>query len=87
MIVAPKAPASIAPPNAALKAAAQRFEAVFVRQMMAAMRKGQLGDDIFGSSATDSFREMADANTADAIAQHGALGIAALVERQFGGAR
>jgi peptidoglycan hydrolase FlgJ len=69
--------------GADLKAAAQRFEAVFLREMIATMRKGKLSEDIFGSSATDNFREMADANTADAMAKRGAFGIAALVERQL----
>lgn len=86
MIVAPK-PASATKPLASpdLKSAAQRFEAVFLREMIATMRKGKLADDIFGSAATDNFREMADANTADALAKRGVFGIAALVERQLGG--
>jgi flagellar protein FlgJ len=66
-----------------LKSAAQRFEAVFLREMIATMRKGKLADDIFGSSATDNFREMADAHTADSMAKMGAFGIAGLVERQL----
>ena len=66
-----------------LKGAAQRFEAVFLREMIATMRKGKLAEDIFGSSATDNFREMADAHTADAMAKMGAFGIAGLVERQL----
>jgi peptidoglycan hydrolase FlgJ len=87
MIVGAK-PASATPaPQSELKAAAQRFEAVFLREMIATMRKGKLADDMFGSSATDNFREMADARTADAMAKMGAFGIAALVERQLGGAK
>ena len=66
-----------------LKAAAQRFEAVFLREMISTMRKGKLAEDVFGSSATDNFREMADAHTADAMAKMGAFGIAGLVERQL----
>ncbi len=88
MIVTPKpigATVPVATPD--LKSAAQRFEAVFLREMIATMRKGKLADDIFGSSATDSFREMADANTADAMAKKGAFGIAALVEQQLGRAK
>jgi peptidoglycan hydrolase FlgJ len=70
-----------------LKAAAQRFEAVFLREMIATMRKGALSEDIFGSAATDNFRELADASTADAMAKRGAFGIVSLVERQLGGAK
>lgn len=68
-----------------LKAAAQRFEAVFLREVISTMRKGKLADEMFGSSATDNFREMADARTADAMAKMGAFGIANLVEKQLGG--
>ena len=79
-------PGATAAPSS-LKAAAQRFEAVFLREMIATMRKGKLADDLFGSSAADNFREMADANTADAMAKMGAFGIAALVEHQLGGSK
>ena len=47
------------------------------------MRQAKLGDDIFGSSATDNFREMADAKTADSIASMRQFGIADMVEAQF----
>ena len=85
MIVTAKtaAPAPVAI-DPKLKSAAERFEAVFVREMLATIRKAKLADDIFGSGATDSFREMADAHMADAIAKQGAFGIAGLVERQLG---
>ena len=68
-----------------LRKAAEAFEAVILRQLMASMRQAKLGDDIFGSSATDSFREMADARTADSIAAMRQFGIADLIERQFAG--
>jgi flagellar protein FlgJ len=70
-----------------LKAAAQRFEAVFLREVISTMRKGKLADEMFGSSATNNFRDMADARTADAMSKMGAFGIAALVEKQLGGAK
>ncbi|WP_077147292.1 rod-binding protein [Sphingopyxis sp. KK2] len=68
-----------------LRKAAEAFEAVILRQLMASMRQAKLGDDIFGSSATDNFREMADAKTADSIAAMRQFGIADMVERQFKG--
>jgi flagellar protein FlgJ len=68
-----------------LRKAAEAFEAVILRQLMASMRQAKLGDDIFGSSATDNFREMADAKTADTMASLGQFGIAAMVEAQFRG--
>jgi flagellar protein FlgJ len=67
-----------------LKKAAEKFEAVFVRQVLGEMRKAKLGDELFGSSATDNFREMADAKTADALAQRGVFGIGQMLQRQLG---
>lgn len=73
--------------NAAdLRKAAEAFEAVILRQMLATMRSAKLGDDIFGSSATDTFREMGDARMAESIASMRQFGIADMVERQFSGA-
>lgn len=66
-----------------VKKSAQDFEALLLRQLIGAMRKGSLGNDIFGSSASSTYREMADARAADALAVRGALGIAALIERQL----
>lgn len=66
-----------------LQKAAEGFEAVMVRQMLGAMRKAKLADGMFASSATDNFRELADARTADSIAKLGQFGIARLVERQL----
>ena len=68
-----------------LRKAAEAFEAVILRQLMASMRQAKLGDDIFGSSATDNFREMADARTADSLASMRQFGIADMVEQQFRG--
>jgi peptidoglycan hydrolase FlgJ len=69
--------------KADLKAAAQKFEAVFLRELIGSMRKAKLAEDVFGSSATDSFREMADARTADSMAGLGQFGIANMLEKQF----
>ena len=66
-----------------LKATAKQFEAIFLRQMIGAMRGASLGDDLFGSDAAKQFRDMADGRLADAMA--GRFGIAALLEKQLGG--
>lgn len=79
------APAPAGGGDGGLRKAAEAFEAVILRQLMASMRQAKLGDDIFGSSATDNFREMADAKTADSIAAMRQFGIADMVERQFNG--
>ncbi|NWK97082.1 flagellar biosynthesis protein FlgI [Sphingobium lactosutens] len=70
--------------KAALGKVAQQFEAVFLRQMIGAMRSASLAEGIGDSSATQQFRDMADARTADAMASKGAMGIAELLLKQFG---
>lgn len=79
------APAATAS-DAEMRRAAEAFEAIILRQMLAAMRQGQLADDVFGSSASDNFREMADARLADTMAANRSFGIADMVERQLRGA-
>ena len=87
----PQSPAtSLAPPSPdnavqrnALRTAAQQFEAVFLRQMIGSMRQAHLADDIFGSQATDQFRDMADANLADSMSHQGVFGIAQMLLAQF----
>ena len=76
-------------PDPALRKVAQQFEAVFLRELLGSMRKAQLADEMFGSSATASFRELADARTADAMSGLGQFGIAQILEKQFaaGGAK
>lgn len=78
----PGAP-STATRDPALRKAAENFEAVMLRQLIGTMRKAKLADDYLGSSATDSFREMADARVADSMASLGQFGIADLVEKQL----
>ena len=68
---------------AKLKSAAQAFEAVFLRQMISSMRDASLSDGIFDSDSTKQFQDMADAKTADSMAQHGVLGIAEMIEKQL----
>ena len=63
--------------------AAQAFEAVFVRQMIGSMRQAKLGDDLFGSDASDQFREMQDAKLADQMVADGGFGVAELLIKQF----
>ena len=67
-----------------LKSAAQAFEAVFLRQMIGSMRSASLGDGMFDNEGTATFQEMADAKTADGMAQKGVLGIADMLIKQLG---
>lgn len=71
--------------KASLEKAAQQFEAIFLRQMMGAMRSASLAEGINDSSATDQFRDMADARTAESMATKGTLGIAEMLMHQFSG--
>lgn len=66
-----------------LRQAAQAFEAVFIRQLLGSMRSAKLADDMFGSQATDQFRDMADARLADSMSQRGTFGIADMLVAQF----
>jgi peptidoglycan hydrolase FlgJ len=75
-------PASEAQRNA-LRGAAQQFEAVFLRQMIGSMRQAHLAEDAFGSQATEQFRDMSDANLADAMSHQGVFGIAQMLLGQF----
>jgi flagellar protein FlgJ len=80
--LAPQDPATATQRNA-LRGAAQQFEAVFLRQMIGSMRQAHLADDMFGSQATDQFRDMADANLADSMSHQGVFGIAQMLLGQF----
>lgn len=66
-----------------LRQAAEGFEELFLTQLLKAARAGHLGDDIMGSSAVDSTRDMFDAQIAKSSSGHTGLGIADAVERQF----
>ncbi|MET0248940.1 MAG: rod-binding protein [Sphingobium sp.] len=82
-VSATSAPVAASNDKASLGKAAQQFEAIFLRQMIGAMRSASLAEGITDSSASDQFRDMADARTADSMAQTGSLGIADMLRRQF----
>ena len=73
------------PKQAEMRKAAEAFEAVFLRQVIGSMRQAKLADDVFGSAATDQFRDLADGKLADNMAGQGSFGIADLLLQQFGG--
>lgn len=68
-----------------LAKAAKQFEAIFVRQMLAAARKASLGEGLFDNSAVEQFQSMQDSNVADLVSEKGGLGLAATIERQLSG--
>ena len=66
-----------------LAAAAKQFEAVFLRQMLAAARKADYGEGLFESEGLDTFRQLQDDHFAGLAAETGTLGIAKLIEAQL----
>jgi len=71
------------PVDGELREAAQQFEAILLRQMLASARNTDFGgNDLFGES-DDTFREMRDARFAEVTAQSGQLGFAAAIEHQL----
>ena len=64
-----------------LAKAAKDFEAIFVRQMLAAARKTDFGgNDLFGGPGLETFRQMQDERFAEIAAERGTFGIAKLLE-------
>lgn len=58
-----------------LKAAGERFEAIFTKMMLGSMRKAKLSDSLFESQALDQFRDMQDDRLAQNMASHAPIGI------------
>ena len=88
----PTSPLSPAPETpsqtAGLREAAQAFEAIFVRQLLASARASDFGgDDLFGGQdnggGLDQFRAMQDENFADIASRSGTFGLAESIERQL----
>ncbi|MBA4161967.1 MAG: flagellar biosynthesis protein FlgJ [Novosphingobium sp.] len=63
-----------------LAQAAQQFEAIFVRQMLAAARKSEFGGELLGGQALDTFRQMQDEHFADLAAKQGSFGLGKMIE-------
>jgi flagellar protein FlgJ len=69
--------------TAELDKAATQFEAIFIRQMLAAARKASLSGGLFDNQATEQFQSMQDSNYADMMSQHGGLGLAKTIAQQL----
>ena len=61
--------------SANLKKAGEKFESVFIGLMMKSMRQAKLGDGLFDSKDSDTFREMQDKQVAEDMAAHQPIGI------------
>lgn len=72
------------PARARLREAAQQFEAILLRQMLASARGTDFGgNDIFGGEGEKTFTEMRDSRFAEIVSQSGQLGFAEAIERQL----
>lgn len=78
------APVAINSPEE-LKAAAQKFEAIFIRQFLSAARATEFGGEepLFGGPGLEQFNAMQDENLAEIASQSGAFGFAKLIEAQL----
>ncbi len=69
--------------RAQLAQAAKQFEAIFVRQMLAAARKTDFGGDMLGSDGLQTFQTMQDEHFAEIASDTGAFGLAKMIEKQL----
>lgn len=76
---------AVTPERAELRQAAQAFEAIFLRQLLASARATDFGgDDIFSGPGLDQFEAMRDEHVADLVSQgKGGLGLARSIEEQL----
>lgn len=73
-------------PRAALKGAAQQFEAYFMQTMLKSMRDTLSQDSMFDSDQTRFYTSMFDQQLGQNLAGSGSLGLARVLERQLSGA-
>jgi peptidoglycan hydrolase FlgJ len=62
---------------------ARGFEAIFLRQMLAAARKADFGEPLLGGQGLDTFRQMQDERFAEIASQSGQFGLAQQLEAQL----
>ena len=69
--------------RAELREAAQAFEAILLRQMLASARSTDFGGEDLFEGSDDTFTQMRDERFADIASQSGQLGFADAIERQL----
>jgi flagellar protein FlgJ len=67
--------------EAAIKKAAQQFEAMFLQMMLKSMRDTVEKGGLFESKATETFEQMYDQQLVMAMSERGSTGIAQMVEK------
>ena len=58
-----------------LQQAAQKFESLFINQMLKSARSAKLSDGLFDSEALNQFQDMQDTKLAETMAVHTPMGI------------
>lgn len=69
---------------AALKAAAQQFEALFLQMVLKSMRDATPRDGMFDSEQTRMYESLLDQQLGQVMTTKGGTGLAALIEKQLG---
>ena len=74
-----------APQDMQLREAAEAFEAIFVRRMLATARSGPFSEDgpLSSGAGLKQFTAMRDENVAEMASQNGGFGLADQIERQL----
>lgn len=77
-------PQPLDPERAALREAAQGFEAIMVRRMLESARAGSFAEDTpLTGGGMKQFQAMRDENLADIASQTGTFGLARSIEQQL----
>ena len=74
-------------PDAALKAASQQFEAIFLNMMLKSMRDATPESGLMQGEEGKIYQEMMDRQLSQLLASRGATGLAGLIERQLSGTK
>lgn len=78
------ASSSASTPQGELRQAAQAFEAIFLRQLLASARAADFGgEELLGGPGLEQFEAMRDEHFADIASEQGVFGLAEAIERQL----
>ena len=69
--------------EAALRAAAQQFEAMFLQEMMRTMREATMKSDLLDSGAISTFEGMFDKEVSMQMAKRGGMGLSEMLVQQM----
>ena len=83
-LTAPLTAPSAEPASSELRQAAEQFEAIFVRRLLAQARSSPWAEQgVFTGSGLKQFETMFDENIAEVAASNGGFGLADQIERQL----